>query len=57
MLGSRLAAGAIGRRRRGHGRALGSADALALCIRSGPAIVTESEQLVLPLAAPLAAGG
>ena len=33
------------------------ADALALYIRSGPAIVTDSEQLVLPLAAPLAARG
>ena len=37
--------------------ALGFADALALYIRSGPAIVTDSEQLVLPLAAPLAARG
>ena len=37
--------------------ALGFADALALYIRSGPAIISDSEQLVLPLVAPRAAGG
>ena len=37
--------------------ALGFADALALYIRSGPAIIVDSEQLVLPLVAPRAARG
>lgn len=37
--------------------ALGFADALALYIRSGPAIIVDSEQLVLPLVAPRAAHG